>query len=277
MNYLELPKLSVDPDDYVGKAPVMSGQLITESTVVTNGGVPVVVYLTLGEDLSAVRGAFERIRYIDDYRTAGLKTNSRTIGYLPRVALRRDFCTATSLANESPADHTAAVSAARIAAFHYAQHNPAGYATHLAAAQEKIKPEWRLFDTPFTSGIINDNNPLKYHFDSGNIKGVWSAMFGFKRHIQGGYLHLPEYGVALEIADNSLSLFNGQGLIHGVTPITKTAPDAHRFTCVFYSLQAMWRCEGIDDELKRIQRVRSERERKRAAGIVPTPKKKGAK
>jgi hypothetical protein len=234
------------------------------------GGVPAVIYLHLQDDLEDVRQAFERIRYIGDYRTAGLKTNSRTIGYLPRNTLRRDFCTATSLATEQPREHAVATRAAAVAAQYYQQYNPAQYAAHVSSV-DKVLPQYRLHGSPFTSGIINDNNPLAYHFDSGNFKGVWSAMFGFKRGASGGHLSTPELvdadGKALgfEIADKSLLLFDGQGLLHGVTPIS-LLPGGHRFTVVFYSLQQMWKCEPVEGEIARIRRLRTERERRRAAG-----------
>jgi hypothetical protein len=253
-------------------SPADIGRLITTDTEVFVDGKLAVVYLCpLPDDLEPMRGAFRRLRYVDDYRTAGMKTNSRVIGYQPRVTLRRDFCTVASSSHEHPADHAIAVDGAAIAARYYAKHNLELYTDHLARAQ-RIKPEWRLLHTPFTSGIVNDNNPLAYHHDRGNIRGGWSAMFGFKHGIAGGHLATPEildeHGLALgfEIGDRSLILFDGQGVLHGVTPIQKTRPDAHRFTVVYYSLQQMWNCLTPAEELERIRKLRTEREKKRAAG-----------
>lgn len=262
--------------------------LVSGSAVIEVDGKPAIVYIAPVEEaqeMEALRRALMKIRYIDDYRTAGLKTNSRVIGYQPRVTLRRDFCTVASSSHEHPAEHAVAVDGARIASGYYERWNPAGYRDHLEKAQ-RIRPEWRLLSTPFTSGIINDNNPLKYHFDSGNIKGAWSAMFGFKRGIEGGHLACPELRVAdgpdagkvigFEIADKSLLLFDGQGTLHGVTPIRKTRPDAHRFTVVYYSLAQMWNCLEPGEEVTRIQKLRTEREHRRASGgYDPRALKKG--
>lgn len=247
------------------------GELVTESALITVGGKIAVVYVNMSEDLEMVRRAFERIRYVDDYRTAGLKTNSRTIGYLPRNTLRRDFCTTTGAASEHPAEHAVACTLADTVDSYYARWNPEQHASHLSVAQEKFLPEYRLGKTPFTSGIINDNNPLKYHFDSGNLKGAWSGMVGFKKYIDGGHLATPEFtvdgrGLGFEISDKSLLLFDGQGVLHGVTPIRKTKAEAHRFTVVFYSLRAMWNCRPLNEELARIRKLRTEREQKRARG-----------
>jgi hypothetical protein len=274
MRSLEGTRQALDLDAYKMRAAEDAdiGTLVSESTVLTIGGRIAAVYVNMSEDLENVRKAFERIRYVDDYRTAGLKTNSRTIGFLPRNTLRRDFCTVTGAASEHPAEHAVACSLADTVDGYYARWNPEQHAAHLSLATTKFLPEYRLGKTPFTSGIINDNNPLKYHFDSGNLKGAWSGMVGFKRGIEGGHLATPELlgpdGRALgwEISDRSLILFDGQGVLHGVTPIRKTRLDAHRFTVVFYSLRQIWNCRPLGEELARIRRLRTEREQKRAKG-----------
>ena len=40
-----------------------------------------------------------------------------------------------------------------------------------------VRPEWRIPGTIFTSGIINKNNPLRYHRDAGNFPRLWSCMY----------------------------------------------------------------------------------------------------
>ena len=119
----------------------------------------------------------------------------------------------------------------------------------------------------FTSGIINDNNPLLYHFDAGNYKGVYLAMFGFKKGIEGGFLSVPEIDLRFKIGNKSLTLFDGQGLIHGVTPIKKTHPDAKRYTIVYYSLQQMWNCKTPGTELEILRERRTSLERRRATEV----------
>ncbi len=41
---------------------------------------------------------------------------------------------------------------------------------------QKVLLDWRIEDSFFTSGIINNKNALNYHFDSGNFEGCMSAM-----------------------------------------------------------------------------------------------------
>lgn len=232
-------------------------------------GKVVCLYVKPAEDVAALDEMFDcctKVEYQETYRTSGLKTTSRIFGYNPRNAIRKDFCSITSFATEQPAYHAKIMSGGAIAAKYYALHNPDLYADHLNTTKEKVVEDYRLADVPFTSGIINDNNPLCYHFDSGNFKEVWSAMIVLKRDIAGGYLAMPEYGVACEVKDKSIFYFDGQSILHGVTPIKKLQPDARRFSIVYYSLRAMWNCSPLREEIARARMRREEVENRRMRG-----------
>ncbi len=238
--------------------------LITESTVVydTEEEKVSVVYLELEEDCTDVVKVLRRTQYKRDGRTSGMISNSRTFGFLPRVTIRRDFCTATSLAHEDPEGHALVCEYAEKVARYYERFNPNLYAEHQKAV-ERVLPDYKVSNSVFTSGIINKDNPLPYHMDSGNFRNVWSNMLVFKRKIGGGYLSVPEYDVGFELKNNSLLMFDGQNIMHGVTPIHKRSKESYRFSVVFYSLKDMWNCLPIDEELIRIRRLRTEREKKR--------------
>ena len=150
-----------------------------------------------------------------------------------------------------------------MAAKYYALHNTELYQEHLATTHENIVDDFSLPDVPFTSGIINDNNPLCYHFDSGNFKNVWSAMIVLKHKTSGGYLAMPEYDLMCEVANHSIFFFDGQSILHGVTPIKKLASDSRRFSLVYYSLQSMWNCQPLREEIARARTRREEVEQKR--------------
>jgi hypothetical protein len=213
-------------------------------------------------------------KYQETYRTSGLKTTSRIFGYNPRNAIRKDFCSIASFANEQPETHKTILSGGALAAKYYAVHNEELYLDHLATTTDKIVDDFRLPDVPFTSGIINDNNPLCYHFDSGNFKDVWSAMIVLKKDISGGYLSMPEYGISCEVANNSIFYFDGQSILHGVTPIKKLTPTSRRFSIVYYSLKAMWNCQPLRDEIARARIKREQIEmRRRSGNPVPNTKK----
>jgi hypothetical protein len=88
-------------------------------------------------------------------------------------------------------------------------------------------------------------------------------MVGFKSNVKGGHLAIPEYDIGLEIANNSVVLFDGQKICHGVTPITLKSKNAYRYTVVYYTLQQMWKCQPITEEVARIKDERTALERRR--------------
>ena len=92
-------------------------------------------------------------------------------------------------------------------------------------------------------------------------------MVAFKSNTKGGYLSIPEYDIGLEIANNSILLFNGQKILHGVTPFKLLSKNAYRYSIVYYTLQQMWKCEPITKELARIKDERTKLEKKRLARL----------
>jgi len=249
-------------------------EVIREPFLLYEGDRLLAAYFHLEDDpvarpyMSAISRSFRTIKdWPEHYRSEGLPHTSRTFGFLNRVATRRDYCTTSVLAMEAPVAHQAVVNAARVIGRYYRAVNPTIYEEHKRQA-EQVSDDYQLEDGPFTSGIINKNNQLRYHFDKGNFENVWSAMLGFKRDIGGGYLALPEFNIAAEITDRSLFFFDGQGILHGVTRIRKLSPDAMRYTVVYYSLKTMWNCEPLGAEIDRIRRKRTTREYKRA-GLEP--------
>lgn len=238
---------------------------VNQSTLVYEGDTLMIGYIELDLDCSDIVQALLRIKYEKNFRSNGLPTTSRIFGFSPRIAIRNDYCTATSLAKEAPRDHAIITDYAAKVAEYYQSLNPDLYDKHQTDTNNKVVGDYRVKDSPFTSGIINKNNPLKYHFDTGNFKDVWSCMLVFKRDIEGGYLSVPQYGLGFELKHNSLFMFDGQSLLHGVTPIHKNSTRSFRYSIVYYSLREMWNCLPITDELLRIQQKRIQREEKRVS------------
>lgn len=241
---------------------------IRESTVIYEQGKPTIVYEELDWDCADVVRALQNIEYKNDFRTDGLTTNSRTFGFLPRNVIRRDFCTAAAMAMLFPDAHQIICDYSSKVAERYQAAHPTLYQDHNERAAGTVIADYKLQGSPFTSGIVNYNTALKYHFDKGNFNDVWSAMLVFKHHISGGYLAVPQYDLLFELKHNSLLMFDGQGLLHGVTPIRKRRADAFRYSVVYYSMQAMWQCLTPGEEMQRIRTLKTKRERKR---IEPNP------
>lgn len=209
--------------------------------------------------------AFQSTRYDRTARTDGLVTQSKVIGFLPRVTLRRDFCTESSLARTQSAQHQTFLNYAIDAAVAFKKANPSLYAAQRKQV-EGVLPEWRLPNAPvFTSGIVNHDNALRYHFDSGNFSGAWSCMYALSKDCAGGLLVVPSLRLAFRVADGIRIFFDGQHFLHGVTSLDKRSAFAYRYSCVFYGMKQMCNCLPAAEELKRVQNLRVQRERKRAS------------
>lgn len=269
MKNLVVERRAVDFSAYKMRSAIETdcGTLISESVSFWCDGKNTLNYIEREElpefNLQELVGVVRGIEYNETFRTAGMKTRSRIFGYMPRNVLRKDYCAPTKLVNEAPNKHGVIVGAADWLDQVYLSVSRETYERHREMSDLKVLPEYRLGRSVFTSGIINYNNPLRYHFDTGNYRGVWSAMITLKHQIIGGYLALPEYDVMLELKHGSVLLFDGQGILHGVTPFQTLSKDAFRYTLVFYSLLGMWKCQTITEELARIRNLKTQRERKR--------------
>lgn len=267
MNIIEIQPTEIDIAKYKKRGALDSDaeHLIREDTIITTNGQPVIMYCSLKENLDPLRWAVNSISYDNSYRSGGLITQSTVFGYKPKIPMRSDYCTATAMAMNYPKQHHIITNFASELTKYYQENFPEVFHEHNKIVEEKIKSDWKIDGSPFTSGIVNKDNALNYHFDAGNFKGVLSNMVGFKRNMVGGRLIIPAYNIKLEIADGSLCVFDGQSILHGVSPFEKTheTDDAYRYTIVYYSLEQMWKCETITDELMRIRKLKKEKEFKR--------------
>jgi hypothetical protein len=198
-------------------------------------------------------------------RGSGLVNTSRIFGYQPRAAVRmRPYCSSASVHNDSPKLGSMLEAQAEELQRVFAERAPEEFAGMQKTVTEKVRPEWRMNGSVFTSGIVNKSNALAYHKDRGNFPGCWSAMIALRRGITGGLLVVPEVKLVFDLPDQSALFFDGQGLWHGVTPIVKTDPTAQRFTIVYYALSEMWKCKTLQEEIAEARRSRTETELKRA-------------
>lgn len=226
-------------------------------TLVENG-VPLLI-LDKVDVPARFRAACHAVEAKTGFRTNGLKTTSRAFGTLTRNVIRGDFCRASEVAAKQPRDHDALTLMGANLARVYERHATAAYVDHLRKAQG-VPRDFRLRDTPFTSGNLNKNSSLAYHLDKGNASGAWSAMVVLRERVTGARLVLPEFGVSLDLPDGACLLFDGQTTWHGLTPVV-AEPGGYRYSVVYFSLRAAWQCVPYEDELSRIKRKSTERAR----------------
>ena len=262
MTTIQLAKKQFNPKELLLSSPKRSdySSVIREDCIAyPEGELPILSMkwegLVIPTEKELLR-CFEKIKYSESTRVGGLKTRSACLGSKPRVAIKNDYCSKAETASNYPLEHEIFLSCSRTFAHLYKQHFPDIFQNHLDCLNRKgkeIHKDYIIEGTPFTSGILNRDNALKYHRDGGNIKDTMSCMLVLKRDIVGGYLVLPEYDVAFELGNMTLFFFNGQKIIHGVTPFTKESKQAYRYSAVFYTMEKMWECLPIDKELRRIQ------------------------
>lgn len=246
--YVNLDVNKIDNKKWLsGKALPNDDPVIDEDTVIIDEltNEVLVIYKDTEKEVNTdgMIEALSRVRFPKDERTNGLITQSETIGYRPRMMglSGKKTCAKTTFGNKHKDIEDDLFHVAHIAEGLYSKYAPDRYQNHSTMAQ-KVRGEYLMPETNFTSGIINKNNPLKYHLDTGNFKNVFSIMLGLKKDIKGGYLHIPELKVNLKISNGSLTMFDGQRFVHGVTPIIGSKEKSYRFTIVFYSLVQMWSC-----------------------------------
>lgn len=265
MKRIDLERVPFDKDKFKKRSALRTdvSQMIKEDCIIYVDNQPTILYKKLQTDTSALRWAVKNIKYGEGKRSRGLKSISAIFGYSPRVAMRHDYCTATSMAMNHKKQHHIITDFAKELVGYYKEYFPEQFEFHNKLIEEKVMQDWTIGGSPFTSGIVNKNNQLKYHYDAGNFKGVLSNMVVFKSDIIGGHLVIPELDIALEVADNTLTIFNGQDILHGVSDIEYKNNSSYRYSVVYYSLEQMWKCEPLDGEIKRIRKVKTEREKKR--------------
>lgn len=220
------------------------------------------IYDMLEADTDGLAEDLGQVKYTETTRTNGLVTRSRIFGYQPRLERRqRPFCNHTTLANDAPRVEGKLRGLADLLTEKYFATAPDTAAKHMEMT-DKVLDEWRMGESLFTSGIINKNNALAYHFDAGNFENVLSCMLVLRKDMDGGWLCVPEINIRFFLRNNALFLFDGQRILHGVTPMEATSEQAYRFSVVYYSLRGMWKCMTMTEELARARQLELERLKK---------------
>ena len=244
--------------------------LITEPSIIYCDNAPVAYYLPEGSYESKLNGESLRnalsglnFPYAKKGRTSGISTQSHTFGWMPRRVIRHDFCHISAMAETKPILHKMLVDYGKEASALYEEYVPAVWKQHKETMENQIRKDFWISGL-YTSGIVNKDLTLGGHVDGGNVRKTWNTQMTLKKDIEGGYLVLPELRIALEVADLSMTIFEAQNICHGVTPIHKTSVDSSRYSIVWYSMRDLAKCFDFQDELERIQKLKTQREWKRA-------------
>jgi len=189
-------------------------------------------------------------------RVSGIKYPSLTFGFTEPKPLRRRYAAAPSrfMTNyPEMADVLESLTNYQWELFTRVEPEIAEATSSLV--KSRILDDWLIAKKPWTSGIINNTAALPYHLDKANVIGSWSSMLTLQKNMSGGNLNLPEYGVTLGVPDGSVTMFDGQGTWHGVTPLVKRKPDAYRYTLVWYAKTGFAKCGTYEEEITRGQKA----------------------
>lgn len=189
---------------------------------------------------------------------------SATFGYRPRKPMTaQEGCVLTAFNRDFP-DSAAFLSYYSEVLSSQLRHIFPDVAEQGQEAISQVYEDWRLSKSSlWTSGVINRLSQLPYHRDGNNFD-AWSVMPVIRRKTAGGGLHIPEYGVTYAARDSTAAAFYGKRLVHGVTPMKKTARDGYRISVVFYALQGLKDCHTFAEETAYAKARRTEREQSSA-------------
>lgn len=252
MNRITVTRREVDKKNMIKRrADETDADILIEEPceVYDENGVKLFYYspFDTGELLDSV---LRKIRFETSRRTSGIMSTSRIFGFKPKDGLRNAPCSVAKLARDYPIEHKLVSEFCSRVESVYQREFPELHAAHVSQVDQDILPDWRINGGVFTSGIINQNNPLNYHTDNNNYHNFRSCMINFRRGVQGGYLVIPEYNIKFKLLDNTLIIFDGATVLHGVSPMKMLGDDSHRFSIVFYSLDTMRPCKAPTAELQ---------------------------
>jgi hypothetical protein len=231
-------------------------RVISTDTVVTIKGREVLRYQVMrGEILSIAKALSDRSEYTDGERTSGLKTRSAIYGYMPRNPVRCDWCRQTANSGKNPGLHDLAARYARLVDDLYPDDDGAA-----------VLEDWRFPGSRFSSLSINQNFAIKYHTDSGNMKGMQSNVFIYRQGCKGGRLVVPGLRVAFEQKLGALIIFDGFSITHGVTKIKPVSKDYVRSSIVLYTMSRMAHCLPPEEEQARSKAKMSQQARQKREG-----------
>jgi len=248
---------------------------VGEPLVVTDAetGAPVLIVTKMSRDTtSMLRGAVRRASMGTVARMSSkMPGDGRTFGYAPRNPIKqKEACGATTLERDHPEVAGVLAKLAGLLGREFGELLPSRAAADRQVVGQ-VLPDWLLDeDGLWTSGVINRTATLPYHRDGANFH-TWSAMPSVRMGVDGGRLHIPEYGVTCRVDDADVTWFAGRDLVHGVTPMRLRRSDGYRYTVVYYALAGMVDCRTWAEETAGAAALRTVRERKMAADLLARP------
>jgi hypothetical protein len=188
---------------------------------------------------------------------------SAVVGNFDRYP-RIPFCRQLRLSAEDPVAWGECFPVIQEVAVLMREHAPKRYAAQLDTAQ-KTHPAYVIPGTPFTTLTVNNTEAGAYHTDAGDYRPGFGAMSVLRRgRYAGGTLVFPAFGVAVDMQDRDLVLFDPHE-VHGNEPIVGEGPPCEpdaggheRISVVHYFREKMTDCLSPAEELERAKHLRGD-------------------
>ncbi len=190
--------------------------------------------------------------------TQGEQVRSAIAGSFDRNP-RFPFCRQTKVTTQHAERWGACRQLLQEVARHFEREVPKRYAAQLVVAK-KTHPAYVIPETPFTTVTINNTFAGGYHTDRGDYAPGFGCMTVFRRGTyRGCELVFPKYGVAVDMRDRDLILFDPHE-IHGNVPFFDTVgeerKDLARVSVVYYFREKMTECRSPAEELEQARKIR---------------------
>jgi len=248
-----------------------------DTTIIINGEVSVIYQILNEEQVKFARHITLNTKPVSTQRTWGIPTQSSVFGTMPRLPLRVDYCRYSAKSKEEKANYKLAFELGKIICEIYKNSLPEEYENAVTQTLGSVHKDWLPVEgLPFTTCNFNINHAIKYHRDTGNVKNTFSNVLILKKEVIGGYLVCPELGITFEQADRALIIFNGQKIVHGVSPVKFLNKGSYRSSVVFYILEQMKHCYPYQQELERVAKRKTIVAKNKSEGINPYKTKHGA-
>lgn len=261
MKVVEIKRLPED-DSLLGRRVLDSNRYkeIHPGTIVTCEDKPVVIYGEIGGGFREVASILKQVKYghgqrVTQYTNDTEVNKSRDVnfGFKPRKAVYAQPAGCCAFNALYPGWYERLCDLGEFLLKKYAAFAPEKHSAHKKIVEETVAPQWRIGKTPYTQGVINNSNALGFHYDRDNFEGMWSTMAYFVNGVRGGDLIIPSLQAKLVVRNETYVLFDGQGLMHGVTPIRKLRSEGYRYSIVYYSRKSMRGLGTFEEELEKIK------------------------
>jgi len=114
--------------------------------------------------------------------------------------------------------------------------SPNIFSNQIKLIEENVPEKFR-FGRMFTSSISNYNIAADIHIDKRNIPGCVNIIITKRFNADGGNLHVPDFDLTIDSANNSMLVYPAWRNLHGVTPIKAKSKDGYRNSLIFYPLK----------------------------------------